>query len=321
MTLALVVPAARPRRSNPSGEKLASTSVAVPVAGRRLQGMPFAMLVVAALFWGTGNVACKTVLEHIGPLTALSCRNVVGLLLLLGFLRFEPGGMPDMRWLTSALCPAVLLAGAALFQQLAYRWTSVTNVSFLVNTCAVLTPLVAWLFLGQRPGWRICLAGTTVLVGAFLMSGISVTGVGLNTGDLTCLGSALFYAGGMVALGYHLGRYGRPLLTSAVQFAVAVLAITPLAVGIEAPAVSDIWRAWPEIIYLGTFSTALACVLVTTAQRHVSASVAAALTSSESVFGASAAFVMLGERLTATGMIGAVLIFGAVGAVALAKAP
>ncbi len=301
-------------RSLQAGTTSGKTSA--PIVRQLSRGAPIAMLFLAAVLWGSGNVASKTILDAVGPLTTLSCRNLLGLVVLLCLIKLEPGGLPDVRWLKSALIPAVLMVGAVLPMQLAYRFTSATNVGFLVNTCAVLTPLVAWLALGHRPRWLDGMAGLGILVGAFLMSGMTVVWAHLNLGDLLCLLSALFYAAGMVALGSHLGRHGRPLLTSAMQFGVAFVMVTPMAAVVEAPALTQIWSAWPEITYLGVFSTAMACVLMAVAQRHVSASVAATITSGESVFGACAAYVILGERLSSTGLIGAAVIFCAVAAVA-----
>lgn len=275
------------------------------------------LLLLAAFCWGAGNVANKTLLEHVGPLTALLARCLLGVAILLPLCRLDGAGRPDRAWWGSALAVSVLFAAAVVAQQVAYRWTTVTNVSFLVNTCTVMTALLAWVFLRQRPGWRVGLAGLVTLLGAYLMSGATAVGFTLNPGDLACFVSALFYAGWMVALGQHVQRHGRPMSTSAAQFALTAVLMLPLSFTFEAPTISGVIAAWRELLFLGIFSTAAACTLTTVAQRHVSAPVTAILVSMESVFGALGAYLLLGEQTPVVGLLGAALIFGAVGLTAL----
>jgi drug/metabolite transporter (DMT)-like permease len=274
--------------------------------------MAVGMLLLAALCWGAGNVANKTLLDHVGPFTALVARCLLGLAVIVPLCRLEGGGRPSKGWWSSALGVSALFAAALMTQQVAYRWTTVINVSFLVNTCTVMTALLAWMILRQRPGWRVGFAGLVTVFGAYLMSGATAAGFAINPGDLACLVSALFYAGWMVALGQHVLRYGRAMATSAVQFGLTAALMLPLALACEAPTLSGVAAAWRELLFLGVFSTAAACTLTSVAQRHVSAPVAAILVSMESVFGALGAFLLLGEQTPAAGLLGASLIFGAV---------
>lgn len=280
-----------------------------------------AMLLLAALLWGSGNVANKTLLDHVGPFTALAIRCLLALLVVLPLLRFDGTGRTNGRWLASALGVATLFVGATATQQVAYRWTSVTNVSFLVNTCPVMAAGLAWLLLRQRPGWRLSVAAIATVSGAALMSGVVTTRLAMNPGDVACLVSAFLYAGGMVAMSRHLLDHGRPMATSAVSFGLAAAVMLPLSLAVEAPTTQGVAAAWRELLFLGLFSTAASCVLLTLAQRHVAAPLAAVLVSSESVFGAAGAFLLLGERTYVIGLLGGALILGAVALAARDSGP
>ncbi len=279
------------------------------------------LLLLAAFFWGAGNIANKTLLDHIGPLTALVGRCALAFLVMLPLCRLDGSDNSPEPWVGSALLVSLLFAAAIMSQQVAYRWTTVTNVSFLVNTCTVMTALLAWVFLSQRPSRRVAAAGIVTLAGAYLMSGIGSAGVRMNPGDLACFVSAFFYAAWMVALGRHATRHGRPMRTSAVQFGVTGLLMLPLAFLFETPTTTGLLGAWREILFLGLFSTAAAGALTTVAQRHVKPSVAAILVSAESVFGAVGAFLILGELTPVAGLFGAALIFSAVALTATESAP
>ena len=269
------------------------------------------MLLAAGLFWGSGNVANKTVLDHVGPLTAVGLRCLIATAVILPFAVREflrSTSPPDRRWLRSALLVSLFFAAAAAVQQTAFQRTSVTNAGFLVNTCTILTPVFAWIALGHRPGRRILGAVAATFSGAFLMAGGALTPGPLNIGDMLCLLSAAFYAAWMVALGHHAVAGGHPFLTCLLQFALGAALLFGLACLAETPAPAAIRAALPELMFLGVFATAGAFVLQTLAQKHVPPSSAAIVVSSESLFGAFGAYLLLGERTGILGLTGAALI-------------
>lgn len=270
------------------------------------------LLVVAAAFWGSGNIANKTLLDDIGPLTALALRGLIAAVVILPLVRFEREADRPAGFLPSAVVVSVLFVVAATFQQAAFQWTTVTNAGFLVNACTILTPLLAWVLLRERPKGRILAAAMVTLCGAALMCGWTTLELSFNRGDLACLVSAVFYAAWAIALGRHAVRYGRPVTTGFVQFALAGLVLSPVALVVEEPTVSGLAAAGPEVVYLAVFCTAGACLLTAMAQRLVSASVAVLVLSLESVFGAGAAFAFLQERPSVLVLSGGALMLVAV---------
>lgn len=299
---------------------LRHTDFSTPTHGQNLRGQSHRltqigaclMLLCAAVFWGAGNIANKTLLAHIGPLTAIGWRCLLATLLVLPLCHFERSAKTESGWLRSGVVVSGLFAAALGFQQVAYLNTSVTNVSFLVNTASVMTPVLAWLVCKERPGKQIICAGILTLCGAYLMSGAHLSVSQLNLGDISCMASAAFYAAWMVALGRHAVQHGRPLATSALQFALTACLAAPLALAFESPSLAGAAAAWRELWFLGMFSTAGAFALMACAQRHVPASIAAVLVSAESVFGAVGAHVFLNERISVGGLAGAGLIMLAI---------
>jgi drug/metabolite transporter (DMT)-like permease len=67
--------------------------------------------------------------------------------------------------------------------------------------------------------------------------------------------------------------------------------------------------AMPEVLYAAVIAGGLAFTLQAVAQRYTSAASAAILLSSEALFAALFAALILGERLTLVGYLGCVLIF------------
>ena len=270
------------------------------------------MLVVAAAFWGSGNIANKTLLDDIGPLTALALRGTIAALIVLPVLSFDRERRPVQGFYRSGIRVALLFVAAATFQQVAYQWTTVTNAGFLVNTCTVVTPLLAWVILREQPHGRIVVAAIMTLCGAWLMCGAASLGTGINAGDAACLVSALFYAGWAIAIGHHAVQYGCPLTTAFIQFGLAGVLLAPVALALETPTLAGVVAAGPEVLYLAVFCTVGACLLTAIAQRRVSASVAVVLLSLEGVFGAASAYLVLAERPSTEVISGGLLIVIAV---------
>ncbi len=275
------------------------------------------VLLFAALCWGAGNVANKTVLQHIDPLTVMSLRCLLAAAVMAPFALPDLRRMTDRGWFRSALLLSVPFAAALLLQQWAYGLTSVTNAGFLVNTATVMTPALAWLLWGHRVGLAVACAAPLTLIGALLMSGGSLSFSQMNTGDLLCLGSAVGYAIWMVALGRHAVRFGRPFGTTFVQFAVSAVVVLPVALWYKVPELGALRQAAPALVLLGVVSTALAFGMMIWAQRYVAAPTAAILVSAEGVFGAVLARFLLNEQASALAVLGAGLIMLAIAMVAL----
>ena len=110
------------------------------------------MLLLAAFFWGSGNLANKTVLQDLDPFAVVLLRNLVAVVAIAPMVLPElaRGVMP--AWFRSALPVGVFFGVAVICQQWGYQTATVTNASFLVNATCVLTPILAWLLFGERPG-------------------------------------------------------------------------------------------------------------------------------------------------------------------------
>ncbi len=271
------------------------------------------LAVLAAFAWGIGNVAQKTVLEHVDPLSATGMTALVGAVVLAPLARRETraalpaarGGMPLL------LVVSVLFTVAAGLMQFGYGLTSVTNAGFLVNTAAVLTPVLAWACLRQKSPAAIWLASPLALAGVFLMTGASWSG--LTAGDGLALLAALGFAAWTLAAGLYVMRYRRPFFMTSMQLAICGMLCLGLGAASQAlPPPRAFLAALPEILFIGLISKGLAYALMAIAQQHVSATCIGVLVSAEAVFGAIVAALVLGETLSTGRAIGSLCIVAAV---------
>ena len=123
--------------------------------------------------------------------------------------------------------------------------------------------------------------------------------------------SAFFWAAHVVAVS-HATRFARPVTFTAIQFAIVGALGLAGAILFEPISLTAIAAAWREIAYVGLLSSALTFTLLAIAVKYTPPTEAAIIVSSETLFSALAAYLVLGERLSLVGWCGAGLILGAV---------
>lgn len=276
------------------------------------------LLLLAALFWGSGNVAQKTILEDIGPFTAVGMRCLIAALVLAPFFARASSSPVANTTKSKIKCAAMVIAtfaAAVTLYQFGAGLTTVTNAGFLVNTSMVLIPVVSWLLLRQAPGVFIWPAAGLTLLGVYFMSGEALTR--FNPGDALALASAGFYSLWMISLGHFVKRHGQAGMITLVQFFATSIFCLPVGFAFEPISYSALQSVLPELLLLGVVSTGLGYLLQAIAQGYTSASEAAVIVSGEAIFGALFAFVLLGESLDAFGLFGAALILAGIATVQL----
>ncbi|MBX4999952.1 DMT family transporter [Rhizobium lentis] len=270
------------------------------------------LLLLAAAIWGGGFVAQSTAMKAIGPFWFIALRFAVAALAVLPFVLLEarkPREKTSVRHAKFYILTGLALFGGAATQQIGLQTTTVTNSSFITGLYVVFVPVIAVFFLRRAPHWIIWPGALMALAGIYLLSGGHLSA--LTSGDLLTVVCAVFWAIQITLAGTTVSKTGRPLALSATQFSVTAVCALAIAAAVEPISFSAIWAAAPEILYVGIFSSGLAFVLQVIAQRYTTPSQAAIFLSSEALFGASLAAVLLGESMPATGYTGCALMFTA----------
>ncbi len=277
------------------------------------------LLLLAALIWGSAFVAQSTAMADLGPLIFTGIRFMIAAAVVAPFAWREARRNPN-RPMTAAHGYAFTLVGIAFFfgitlQQVGLTATSVTNAGFLTGLYVVLTPLLGLIVFREQPHFVTWPAALTALLGIWLLGGGGLTA--LNWGDGLMVACAVFWALHVGLIGRAGASSGRPLTLSVYQFAlVGVLALVP-GLATEPLSLAALQGAAFELFYTSVISGGLAFTLQAVGQRWTRASDAAILLSSEALFAALFAALLLGERLTPMGLVGCALIFLAILAVQL----
>ena len=287
-----------------------------PAADRRRLGTSLLYLVISGLLWGTGGLT-GSLLGRVAGLSAIAvaaCRLTAGGVLIVAFLAVTGRRWPTGRAAWIRITVIGLLA--AFYQSCYFTAVSLTSVPLatLVTIGAAPVIVLAAERLTGRQAGRFALATT----------GLAVTGLGLlvglpsgfrETAVLASAGMAALAAAGFAAVTLTASRPvpGLDDLTvTGFGFTIGGLALMPLAQLAGGISFRPGLAAIGLLVALGTGPTAVAYTLYFRGLRSASASTAALLTLLEPLTGAILAALLLGERLSATGIAGAAIIGAAV---------
>jgi drug/metabolite transporter, DME family len=274
-------------------------------------------LVSSGLLWGTGGLT-GSLLGRVAGLSAIAvaaCRLTAGGVLIVCYLTATRKTSPSGRAAWARITVIGLLA--AIFQSCYFAAVSLTSV-----------PLATLITIGAAP---VIVLGGERAIGrpagrlAVLTTGLAVTGLGLLVGlpsgfresaVLASAGMAVLAAAGFAAITLISMRPVAGLDDLAVTgfgFTIGGLLLMPVA-GLAAGGITfrPGLAAIGLLVALGTGPTAVAYTLYFRGLRTVAASTAARLALLEPLTGAILADLLLGERLSATGIVGAAIIGAAV---------
>lgn len=263
----------------------------------------YAALILAALLFGTTFVVVKDAVEGFPPLAFVGWRFSIGATILLVLAVPRTFAL----WRDGAIAGMWLLAGFG-FQTAGLVTTGASNSALITGLYVVITPLLGAVWRRRTPTSWVVIASVLAVIGMALLT---VTGgFAIGVGDLLTLLCAVGFAGHIVYLADSAQRH--PVVPfTAVQLLVTALGALALSAVFEGlPVPSD--REWPALIVTGAGVSAVAFLLQVWAQARIGADRAAIVLTAEPVFGVLAAAVLIGERLTINGWVGAALIMGAI---------
>lgn len=271
------------------------------------------IMLIATMVWGFAFIAQKSAMESMGPLTFLASRYLLGGIIILPLVWFEHRRQAEpissRGWLLIFILSAAFFLGSWL-QQAGLLTATVTNAGFLTGLYVFFVPIILTIFFRQKLHFIVWICAPLAMLGLYLLNGARLDNFVI--GDFLVMSSAVFWAVHVMLLGYTAALTKRPITVSALIFILAGLYSLAGGFTLETVTFDVLQMGWKEIVYAGVMSTAVGFTLQAIGQQHVPAANAAIILSGESLFAALGAALVLGERLTLFGYLGAFLIFAAI---------
>ena len=278
------------------------------------QGRWLAQFVALGAIWGSSFMFMRLAVADFGPVATATLRVSLGALFLLPLLLWR-GQWPALRARWPAIFFVGLLNSGIPFALFAFSLLTITTgLSSIINaTVPMFGALVAWLWLGERPGlWRIVglvlgFLGVSLL--AWDQAGLRATAVHPIWAMAACLGACISYA--------LAASYTRLYLQDVPPLAAATGSQIGAALGMALPALW-LWpqqqpsqAAWLSLLVLGALCTGVAYLLYFRLLGSASPSRALAVTYLIPLFAVSYGVTLLDEPFTAgMGLSALVILLG-----------
>jgi drug/metabolite transporter (DMT)-like permease len=260
-----------------------------------------ALLLCVTAIWGWTFVVVKDAIAEYPVLPFLAIRFLIAAAVMALLTR----RLPSRRALAVGVLIGLPLAGGYLLQTLGLRYTSPGHAGLITGLFFVFTPLLDRLFgVALRP--RTVVAVVVALLGTVLLSCGAAANIGV--GDALVAGCAVFFALQIVLLSH------RPSGLSAAELTLVQLATCALlfSVGGGSQARPPGPGVWAALLITGVFASALAFLIQTWVQSHLSASRTALVLASEPAWALFFSVLLTGQRLGPIEAAGAALLVAAI---------
>lgn len=266
------------------------------------------LLILGTAFWGISFSVTKLAIGGFSPAVFMFYRFMGATLILAVVFRKE---VARLNWLTikAGVGLAIPLVLGIYLQTLGVMHSPAAQCSFVAGIAVVMVPLLKLLVYRKMASVKIWIASVIALTGLFIIS--VKDGLHISIGDL-------FTVSGAAAFSMYMIRVERqakassiiptivPMFAGCTLFAF-IIALTGDATN-WAPSSNLFWMG---VVYCAIFSTAFMYTISNISQKYISAERVAIIYLFEPVFGAIAAFFILGEAMTWRLLLGGGLIFAA----------
>jgi drug/metabolite transporter (DMT)-like permease len=267
-------------------------------------------LTILGGIWGASFLFMRIAATDFGPFALVEVRLLLGALILLPFLwraraQFTPRLWLHLAWISAinSAIPFVLFAWGAE--------RAPAGIGAITNSLAVMfAALVAFIFYGEQIGPRRAIGMLMGFVGVVALSSDKVAGNSVGPAALAGTAAAFLYGIGVNAIRSHLKGIPAAAIAAATLSTATVL-VAPLAL-YTWPEHAIPTRSWVSAILLGVLCTGAAFVIYYRLIHRIGGPRAAAVTYLVPLFGLVWAWLILGEAVTRTMAIAAVLILGGV---------
>jgi drug/metabolite transporter (DMT)-like permease len=267
----------------------------------QLKLAPWALLAVAAA-WGAAFVVMKPAIERQSVNSFLATRFVVAVVVMI-LLRPSVLQKFNKEMILKGSLAGFFLGTGYIFQTLGLARTGAAITGFVTGLYVVLTPLIAALFLKERIKAFTWFCVVLATIGLALLS---LRGWSVGIGEALVFVSAIAFAAHIVTLSkWSLGFDAYALTIVQLSICALLTGVISIGQGYEKPTDSGVWGV---VIFTAVIATAVAFIVQTWSQAHMSSTKVAVILTMEVVFAALFAVAFGGESLTLQVSIGGAMV-------------
>lgn len=267
-------------------------------------------LVAVTLFWGASYYFMDISLAELETfnLNALRFLIAFGIACLFAYKQIRSVNKSTLKY---AAILGFVLVFVYMGATYGVQYTSLSNAGFLCALTVVITPILGFFVLKQKPEQKLILAVAIALLGISLLT--------LNEelrpaiGDIFCIGCAFAYAVHLLIMESAVRKEEVDAFQLGVfQLGFAGLYQLIVSFLIETPGLPKTPQVWATVLVLSVFCTGLAFIVQALAQQYTTASHVGVIFTLEPVFAGFVAWFFAGEVLMGRAYLGAFLLLSSV---------
>jgi len=263
---------------------------------------PWALLLVAAS-WGWAFVIMKDSIARQSVNNFLFSRFALAVVVML-LLRPQVIKLFRKDLVIPSAFAGFFLGTGYILQTLGLERTGAAITGFITGLYVVFTPLIAAVVLKAR---ITLLTWGCVILATVGLALLSLHGWSIGFGELLVLGSAFCFGVHIISLGkWSNGRDAYAMTVIQLAMCALLSCLASVAEGGYSPPPD--WGVWASVIFTAVVCTAIAFMVQTWSQAHMSTTKVAVILTMEVVFAAIFAVLFGGERLTFQIALGGTLV-------------
>jgi drug/metabolite transporter (DMT)-like permease len=265
-------------------------------------------LTITAIIWGSGFVASSISLDYFTPYQILAGRFLIGAIILTVIFHKKLKNINKSTMIKGAVLGIFLYLAFAL-QTVGLQFTTPSKNAFLTAVNVVIVPFIAFVIYKRKIDMYELMGAILAMVGVGILS--LKLSAEINIGDLLTLGCAFGFAFHIFFTAKYVKDSDPVSLTLIQMMTAAIIGIIVVLFRGETSFVIE-KEGMFSLLYLGIFSTTIAYLLQTVAQKMITETKAAIILSTESFWGMVFSVAILDETMTIKMVIGAILILTAI---------
>ena len=277
----------------------------MPVQWKNSRILAVTALIIVTAVWGSTFVLVKNAISLVPVMDFLWIRFLVAAL---AMIILRPLCLRKFTWrgVLRGIISGLFLSSAYIAQTFGLQTASATVSGFLTGMSVVLTPVIAWIVLRQKPNGFVWISVVTATIG---LGFLALRGWSIGTGELLTLLCALLFACHIITLAKWApahNAYGLAFIQIITVAIVSFIASVPQ--GITIPVDTSVWIA---IGITALLATAFAFIIQTWVQSILPPFHTAIILTMEPVFAGIFGISFGGDPFTWQTATGAALILGA----------
>ena len=270
----------------------------------QLRLAPWALLAVSAS-WGLAFVVMKDAIVRQDVMSFLTTRFALAVLVMLA-IRPQVIRLINKDLLLKGVAAGLFLGTGYIFQTLGLARTGAAITGFVTGLYVVLTPLIAAIIFKEKISKLTWFCVFLATIGLALLS---LRGWSVGVGELLVFVSAIAFAAHIVSLSrWSSGRDAYAMTIVQLAACGVLTGSISLAQGYNRPPDAGVWAV---VVFTAVFATAIAFMVQTWSQAHMSSTKVAVILTMEGVFSAIFAVLIGGETLTLQILLGGALVLTA----------